>query len=568
MLDTLNSEIQTRVGALLSKLRTLQNDDGGFKAYYCHDSCSGVWTSAEILHIVSKMYTDADRGWLIRGRDYLIACQNPDGGWPFRKNGKSITDITAWCCLALSQFDCPQEVSRGVTFILNARTNEGSNSEEAWGLTAYESDRTYSTWIASYCLSRLLRTCFKDGSSPFVGEMEKAVEGARDWLLRSKNDDGSWGTRHGAPPQYTSTAVALLTLFLEGMNPIEFKRSCEFLRSGMRGGLWEPEIEIIVTSEGYELPQEWFTSALCFRALIFFSELGVVPIDELHDTYRKLIELIHTDGSVSISPNAPPDLAWSIPYMLEAMVKYRTFVSSKEREYRIFLEHKAREFVQHRKHQMDSRLQHEFPYPISHEFSAYQHELDFQRKFQLGLQLYEVAVKYSVVVALAGYLYEKEKDPTINGLLATNFRRPSFGDWCNLLQLLSKSSAGFGRLLHPLTGEDILRSRRDYLDESAEKSNLNQVLSAITSLRNTTTGHGALRTLYEYKLMVEKEEGRLYSFFDRIRFLASSNSFLVLASQYDEFGEGDRYKIRIFKGQDISDSDLETGLVPIFETNS
>jgi len=41
-------------------------------------------------------------------------------------------------------------------------------------------------------------------------------------------------------------------------------------------------------------------------------------------------------------------------------------------------------------------------------------------------------------------------------------------------------------------------------------------------------------------------------------YLSRYNSFLVLASEYDEFGEGDKYRIRSFNGLKITDSDLET----------
>ena len=58
--------------------------------------------------------------------------------------------------------------------------------------------------------------------------------------------------------------------------------------------------------------------------------------------------------------------------------------------------------------------------------------------------------------------------------------------------------------------------------------------------------------------MIEREEHQVYSFFERFGFMASGNSFLVLASEYDEFGEGDKYKIRIFRGLNITDNDLET----------
>jgi hypothetical protein len=53
--------------------------------------------------------------------------------------------------------------TRGIDFILLSRNNQESDAKEAWGLTRFESDRVYSTWIASYCLLRL-RAAFGNGN--------------------------------------------------------------------------------------------------------------------------------------------------------------------------------------------------------------------------------------------------------------------------------------------------------------------------------------------------------------------------------------------------------------------
>ena len=284
----------------------------------------------------------------------------------------------------------------------------------------------------------------------------------------------------------------------------------------------------------------------------------MVSVDRLHHVFGLLQQLIDSEGSVRISHDGRADIVWTIPYMLEVADKYKLFVMSKEQEYTAFLERKKRASIAAKRQIIQTRLHDEFPYPISHVFSSYQHELDFHRRFQLMLQLSEVAIKYAAIVGLAGYLYEKERDEHLTKFLSGGFRRPSLGDWSNLFTALLKSSAGFQRLLFPADVQEILKTDRDYLDDEGERANLYQLLSATVHLRNSTSGHGALRSLYEYKLLVEKEDSRLYSLLERLKFLATSNSFLVLASQYDEFGEGDRYKIRIFKGLDISDSDLET----------
>lgn len=558
MATELIEQMDVQLALMMRKLATLQNPDGGFKGFYCHDTVSGVWSTAEIVHMAATVGPIGDDKWLRSGCEYIAMWQNEDGGWPFRAKGKSITDITAWCCLALSHFGHHERIAKGIDFILRARANEGSEKEDGWGLTTFESDRVYSTWIASYCLSRLVRTNGGQMPPSILDEIRIALSESKEWILRAQNPDGSWGAAPGSAPHYSSTAAALLTAFLQGDNPVNFRRSYEFLLSGLRNGLWNPENEIVVTKEGYELTQQWFTSALCFRVMVFFAELGVASIDELDQIFRRLLDLICQDGGVALAPEATADMVWTIPFMLDALGKYKAFVASKPREFRAFLERKQESVIQSKRRSMEEKLQRQFPYPISHAFFTYQHELDYHRKFQLGLQLYEVGIKYAAVVGLSGYLLARERNDHVNSFLIANFRRPSLGDWCTLLEMLLNESQGFGSLLHPFASQDVLKSRRNYLDESVGKINLNQALSGIVALRNSSTGHGALQTLYEYKLMLEDEESSLYSFFDRMAFLASSNSFLVLTAQYDEFGEGDKYKIRVFRGLQISDSDLET----------
>ena len=128
----------------------------------------------------------------------------------------------------------------------------------------------------------------------------------------------------------------------------------------------------------------------------------------------------------------------------------------------------------------------------------------------------------------------------------------------NLLEMLLKLDAGDRGILHPVKGEDLLKNRHNYIDSSAGKTNCSQDLARIAFLRNENSGHGALKSLFEYRQMVEREEVLLLSFIDRMSYLSQYNSFLVLASEYDEFGEGDKYRIRSFNGLKIQDSDLET----------
>jgi Prenyltransferase and squalene oxidase repeat len=543
---------------MLERLKELQNADGGFRAFYTHDKVSGVWSTAEIVHLAAKASRPAERGWLQPACDYLIASQNEDGGWPFRTPGKSITDVTAWCILAIAHFGAFEVMERGIRFVLRNRVNVGSQNEAGWGLTPFEEDRVYSTWIASYALQRIVARYGEHLEPALIGEIEIALGEAKEWLRSVMSADGGWPATRGAPAQVTSTAVALMTLFMQGEDPNAFTASRDFLLAALHGGLWHPENEIVVTQEGYELTQEWFTAPLALRALIFFAELDLVELRDIDGIFLHLLDLVHPDGSVSAAPGASANFTWTIPYMLDAITKYEQFIQAKAKPYGAFLEKQLEHRARTKRKEMDALLTMSFPCPVSNTFSDFQYELDYHRKFQLLMQVYEITVRYAALVGLSGFLLAKEQNERIHHFLEAEFKRPSFGDWATLLEKLLHDSSGFARLIHPLHAADITKPLHNYLDNAPTKYSLAQLVGSIVALRNQSTGHGAVRTLYEYKVLIEEQEPRLYSFLDRFTFLAHNNSFLVLASEYDEFGQADRYKIRIFKGLSVSDGDLET----------
>ncbi len=114
--------------------------------------------------------------------------QNKDGGWGFRSNGKSIIDITAWACLALSHFKEKEAIIKGVDFILNARVNMKSEKiKVGWGLTSFEPDRIYSSWIAANCLKRLLTNFGDYFAESKKKDIYKAINESQNWIINSKN---------------------------------------------------------------------------------------------------------------------------------------------------------------------------------------------------------------------------------------------------------------------------------------------------------------------------------------------------------------------------------------------
>jgi len=549
---------QTTIKDLCDNLMLLQNKDGGFKGYHIYDKESGIWTTSEILHIISKIpESKFYESNLKKASQYLIENQNKDGGFPFRSKGKSITDITAWVCLSLINYQQKEVVKKGIKFILKARYNDIVEDKGGWGLTTFEQDRIYSSWISIYCLRRYLNNHIDWFSEDELEEINLAINESKEWIKKSMNNDGGWGAMEGEPTNPSSTAVALLALFIIGENPKEYLNSYKILEKTMSNGLWELRREIVVTQEGYELTQEWFTSIFCFRAMIFFSEMDVNNLKDTHNVFINLLKLIE-NSKVKPSIGGSSDMIWPIPFLIEGIDKYRLFVKNKKKDFLDFLSSEEQKLKSKRKQEISELLKEQFPFPISQVFTSFEHELDYHRKFRLLIQLYEVIIKYAAIVNISFIISQSEKEPLISQALTKKLKRPSLGDWVSILITSLKESAGINKILSPFSKEDILKKSKNFLDESKPTLSLIQSLSEIVELRNSWTGHGAVRSVYEYKLEIDKQLSTLYTLLNRMSFLSKCNSFLILSSDYNEFGDGDIYKIRVFNGLSIQDNELET----------
>ena len=567
MLDQRFQEVQEKINLLKSRISTFQNTDGGFKGFAVMDDHSGVWTTASIVHICATTWPRLS--WLEDAYKYIRRAQNADGGFPFRIGGKSVTDVTSWSCLALSHTDASEQIEHGMEFMLEARNNLDSPHEDAWGLTQYEPDRVYSTWIAAHSLMHLRKNGYLSTKKL---EIERAVTDAALWILNSRQTDGGWRTEHDQSISYTATSMAILTL-LHTPNNLNASSLYELFEVLMQGrqldGLWDAENELVVVREGYELNQVWFTSVFVFEALLELLQrevllntrgdtLGVDDLATVEDVYQRLSQLILADGTVHLTQTTSADLVWPVPQMLSALVRYRSFLSSNKQEYSKFLEHEAERARAKKLQDIQRRIRTAFPFPVSSAFSMFQAELDHHRRFEIMLQTAEVLVKYATIVCIAGYLSNREGDERINGLLSSRFMLPTLGDWGQLLLALLRNPEGLRNLLVPDDPESVLESPGADWDNTVVGTNLAELLDDFRSLRNKTVGHGALRSMYDDKILVDHYESKLYAFFDRLDFLAQGNSFLILSSEYDEFGESDLYRIRIFKGTNVDDSKLET----------
>lgn len=553
LLESVNANIDS----LISSLKSHQLEDGGFKGYHLFDKSSGIWTTSEIIHILLKTNPKfAEKEWIIKAAEYVAKNQNKDGGWGFRSNGKSIVDITAWSCLSLSHFNYNDEIINGIKYLLKTRQNLDGNDQGGWGLTAFEPDRIYSTWIAVNCLSKIISSHDNILDKELKIEISKAISEAHSWIVASKNHFNGWGPNGDENTTLVSSSIALIGIFSRGQDPSNHKDTFEYLCKHSTKNLWELEREIVITQEGYELTQEWFTSVYCFRAFIFFAELDICSFERLHSTYSHLVNLID-NGKVSPSLGASHDLIWPIPLMIEALTKFRLFVSSNKKEYDDYLYQKEIEEKKQKKRDMEDLLKNSFPYPVSQVYFSFNHEIDYHRKFQYLLQLNEVIIKYASFVFLSSIIAANEKIPQLKNAIENKFRKPSLGDFVSILDVILNNSDRVNNIIYPYTKDNLINRLPNYLNNEAQKMNLNQTFSEIISLRNSWAGHGAVRSVYEYKTEIENQLPLLFTLLNRFMFLAKCHSFLILSSDFNEFGDGDIYKIRLFNGLDIKDNDLE-----------
>jgi len=551
------SETDDIINNLVSTLKCHQLDDGGFKGYHLFDKVSGIWSTVEILQILAKTNPKTiEQDWAVKSSKYIVNFQNADGGWGFRGGGKSVVDVTAWACLAVSHFGYKEEVLRGIEFLLFARKNVGGVDRGGWGLTTNEPDRIYSTTIASNCLNRIITEHSDWFTEKKKSEIYEAIKESYTWIVNSKNHDGGWGALEEDDSNVTSSAIALISIFSQGQDPRQYRDTFEYIKNSAANGLWQLEREIVVTQEGYELTQEWFTTMYCFRAFIFFAELRICEIKDLHSTYLSILTLLDGD-KVKPSKEATSDLIWTLPLFIEGLSKFRLFVHNNQKQYEDFLYYKEIEEQKHKKLEIEKLLKTLFPYPISQVYFSFSHEIDFHRKFQYLVQLYEVLVKYTAVVALSSVIASNEKIAQLTQLVESRFKKPSLGDWVRLTESIITHSDNVGSIIYPWSKNDLIKSQPNFLDPEAPKLNLNQAFSSIVSLRNNWTGHGAVKSLFEYKMVIDEHLPLLFSLLNRLLFLAKCNSFLILSSDYNEFGDGDIYKIRVFNGLDVSDDDLE-----------
>jgi squalene-hopene/tetraprenyl-beta-curcumene cyclase len=119
-------------------LREMQEPDG---AWYGRWGVNYIYGTSQVLRGLRAVGLDMNEPWIQRGRDWLEACQNDDGGWgetvasyddsSLRGKGVSTPSQSAWALLGLCAFQKVDRTSieRGVDYLVSSQNSDGSWSE-------------------------------------------------------------------------------------------------------------------------------------------------------------------------------------------------------------------------------------------------------------------------------------------------------------------------------------------------------------------------------------------------------------------------------------------------------
>jgi hypothetical protein len=469
--------------------------DGGFVGGRGYDNPSSLWTTAEILYLLktNKFYRDK-QDWLRQPKEFLIKSQNQnDGGWGFRPEGKSITDITAWAVLALLEFEEYDAVARGVNFLINARYNEKWEEKGGWGLTTMEPDHLASTWIATKALAEVIDNHKVPLSEIDRAQIQEGIEESLKWIKNSVKYN-AWGASEGETPNCTNTAHALLTISNHTGELSNYLDSKKFLQSRMHMNLWFMEKEIIVTREQYDLHQEWFTTYYCTLALIEFSRIDKPDWDSLMSIYDALFQFIKSNESFSKpNPWIPINSGWPLAFILDLIAKLQGLITNRQEEFIAFLAAKNELERKIKIEKLERLILDKYPQPISITFKKFR-SAPKAKKLAHFIELYEVILRFYTVFGIM---------TTVHGLRNKNLKalaesikgdmaNATNGTWQHWLKLVVKQGKTnwddhiFRKMINvtEIPIQNIFDESENFFDSRIPPKNMLQEFAVLLELRN------------------------------------------------------------------------------------
>jgi squalene-hopene/tetraprenyl-beta-curcumene cyclase len=122
----------------LDYLRQEQEDDGSWYGRWGVNYIYGTW---QVLRGLRALRYNMNEPWLLKARDWLESVQHENGGWGercntyedpvFKGRGPSTASQTAWAVMGLCAFDDPDRLSliRGVDYLIRTQNPDGSWTE-------------------------------------------------------------------------------------------------------------------------------------------------------------------------------------------------------------------------------------------------------------------------------------------------------------------------------------------------------------------------------------------------------------------------------------------------------
>lgn len=120
-------------------LKRTQEEDGSWYGRWGVNYIYGTWQSLRGLNHIGE---DMNQDWIVRGRDWLESCQNPDGGWGesvasyddprLKGQGPSTPSQTAWAIMGLLACGDPlrSTIQRAVLYLTTTQQADGSWRED------------------------------------------------------------------------------------------------------------------------------------------------------------------------------------------------------------------------------------------------------------------------------------------------------------------------------------------------------------------------------------------------------------------------------------------------------
>ncbi|HEY3324533.1 MAG TPA: terpene cyclase/mutase family protein [Planctomycetota bacterium] len=140
------AKAQRVVERALAFLRKDQCEDGSWFGRWGVNYIYGTW---QVLRGMKLIGEDMNKGWLRRGVEWFKHHQNPDGGWgetigsyddlSLKGKGPSTKSQTAWALMGLISAGQghSKAVQRGVKYLLDTQTPEGTWEEQWWTGTGF-----------------------------------------------------------------------------------------------------------------------------------------------------------------------------------------------------------------------------------------------------------------------------------------------------------------------------------------------------------------------------------------------------------------------------------------------